>query len=192
MRRSFSIITIGLFLFFQFAITAARSVQAGAEIGSSLAERAVAHVYDYGKGVAQQVASPTPEIIMAVVTVTPMPDGSMVHEVLPGQSLWAIAIAYGVKIADLVNLNKQLSPTNPVIFVGQKIMVRGTSLPTPSPTVSNTPVPVSRTPRVTKTPRPPTRNPAATRTYTPTVKEMTLPDLRRSKRPTVVCWGLTW
>ena len=122
-------------------------------------------------------SQPTPE------SVTPLPDGSKVHGVLPRQSLWAIAIAYGVKIADLVNLNKQLSPTNPVIFVGQKIMVRGTSLPTPSPTVSNTPVPVSRTPRVTKTPRPPTRTQAATRTYTPTVKVMALPDLPAFESP---------
>lgn len=161
MRRSFSIITIWIALFLQFAVIAARPVQAG------LAGRA-----------AQLVASPTPQIIMPVVTVTPMPDGSMVHEVQPGQSLWAIAIAYGVKIADLVALNSQLSSANPVIYVGEKIVVRGTSLPSVSPTITETPFPVSSTPTITRTPRPPTRTPAASLTYTTTVQPAaSLPDL---------------
>ncbi len=129
-------------------------------------------------GQAAQLAvspSPTPAVIMAVVTVTPMPDGSMVHVVQPGQSLWAIAIAYGVKIADLVALNKQLS-TNPVIFVGQKIIVRGTSLPTLTPTVTDTPFPVTSSPTFTKTPRSPTRTFVPTRSPTPTVQKIVLPD----------------
>jgi LysM repeat protein len=154
-----------------------------ARIASSPYYPAVAGVMDPGRIIAQLAATATPEVITAVITVTPMPDGSMVHEVLPGQSLWQIAVAYGVKISDLVGLNKQLSPTDPVIYVGQKIMVKGTSLPTLSPTISDTPVQVSRTPTVTRTPRPATRTPAATRTYTPTVKVATLPDFPAFESP---------
>ena len=135
--------------------------------------------------VAQQLPSPspTPLVIMPVVTVTPMPDGSMIHVVQPGQSLWAIAIAYGVKIADLVKLNNQLSPTNPVIYVGQKIIVRGTSLPSPSPTITDTSAPVTRAPTPSKTPRPPTRTFAPTRTPTSTVQAVVLPDLPAFQSP---------
>jgi LysM repeat protein len=120
---------------------------------------------------------------MSVVTVTPMPDGSMIHVVQPGQSLWAIAIAYGVKIADLVKLNNQLSPTNPVIYTGQKIIVRGTSLPTQSPTVTDTPFPVTPTPTLTRTPRPPTRTFVPSLTPPPTVQAVVLPDLPAFQSP---------
>jgi len=173
MRRYFSILTIWIVLILQFAMVAVRPVQA---------ERVTAgHAGD----VAQQLPSPspTPLVIMPVVTVTPMPDGSMIHVVQPGQSLWAIAIAYGVKIADLVKLNNQLSPTNPVIYTGQKIIVRGTSLPTISPTVTDTPFPETRTPTVIRTPRPPTRTLAPTLTPTATVNVIVYPDLPAFQSP---------
>ena len=173
MRRYFSILTIWIVLILQFALAAVQPVQA---------EQGVAgHAGD----IAQQLPSPspTPMVIMSVITVTSMPDGSLIHEVQPGQSLWAIAIAYGVKITDLVNLNKSLSPTNPVIYTGQKIIVRGTSLPTMSPTVTDTPFPVTRTPTITKTPRAPTRTLAPTRTPTPTVQVVHYPDLPAFQSP---------
>ncbi len=188
MRRYFSLFTIWIILFLLIAGMVVEPVQAGTEIGSEpvelVAARQAGRAGQAGQAgnagqVAQQAASPspTPAVIMAVITVTPMPDGSMVHVVQPGQSLWAIAIAYGVKIADLVKLNKQLSPTNPVIFVGQKIIVRGTSLPTLSPTVTDTPFPVTSSPTFTKTARTPMRPFAPTRTPAPTVQKVVLPDL---------------
>ncbi len=122
-------------------------------------------------------------VIIPVVTVTTMPDGSVVHQVQPGQSLWAIAIAYGVKIADLVKLNDTLSPTNPVIYTGQKIIIRGTLPPTLSPTVTDTLLPVTRTPTITRTPRPPTRTLAPSRTPTPTVPVVVYPDLPAFQSP---------
>jgi LysM repeat protein len=167
MRRYFSHLTIWMALFLQFAMIAVQPVQAQPVVSG--------HAGD----VAQQLPSPspTPMVIIPVVTVTPMPDGSMIHEVQPGQSLWAIAIAYGVKIADLVKLNTQLSPTNPVIYTGQKIIIRGTLPPTISPTVTDTLLPVTRTPTITKTPRPPTRTLAPTHSPTPTVQVAVYPDL---------------
>jgi LysM repeat protein len=174
MRRYFSILTIWIVLILQFALAAVRPVQ------PVQAERGAA---GYAGDVAQQAPSPTPLFIMPVVTVTPMPDGSMIHEVQPGQSLWAIAIAYGVKIADLVNLNKSLSPANPVIYTGQKIIVRGTSLPSLTPTVTDTPFPVTRTSTLTRTPRAPTRTLAPTRNPTATVQVVVYPDLPAFQSP---------
>jgi LysM repeat protein len=173
MRRYFSILTIWIALILQFAMIAVQPVQAEQLAGG--------HAGDAAQLV--PLSSPTPQIIMPVITVTPMPDGSMIHEVQPGQSLWAIAIAYGVKIADLVKLNNQLSPTNPIIYTGQKIIVRGTSLPTISPTVTDTPYPVTSTPTITKTPRAPTRTFAPTQTQTPTVQIAVLPDLPAFESP---------
>ncbi len=43
--------------------------------------------------------------VSPLVTATPNPDGSLVHEVQEGQALWSIAIAYGVTLQDLYNLN---------------------------------------------------------------------------------------
>jgi LysM domain len=173
MRRYFSIFTIWIILIIQVAIMTVQPVQA---------ERMTA---GQAGDVAQLLASPspTPLIIMPVITVTPMPDGSMIHEVQPGQSLWAIAVAYGVKIADLVALNKSLSPTNPVIYTGQKIIVRGTSLPSTTPTVTDTPYPVSSTPTITRTPRPPTRTPAPSLSPTATVPVVVYPDLPAFESP---------
>jgi LysM repeat protein len=173
MRRYFSILTIWIVLILQFTLVAVQPVQA--EQGTS------GHAGD----IAQQLSSPspTPMVIIPVITVTPMPDGSMIHQVQPGQSLWAIAIAYGVKIADLVNLNPSLSPTNPVIYTGQKIVVRGTLPPTISPTVTDTLLPVTGTPTVTRTPRPSTRTLAPTYTPTPTVPVVVYPDLPAFQSP---------
>jgi LysM repeat protein len=173
MRRYFSILTITFALILQFALAAVQPVRAEGVVAG--------HAGD----AAQQLPSPspTPLVIMPVITVTPMPDGSMIHVVQPGQSLWAIAIAYGVKIADLVNLNKSLSPTNPVIYTGQKIIVRGTSLPTASPTVTDTPFPVTHTPTLTKTPRAPTRTFAPTHTPAPTITVVNYPDLPAFQSP---------
>jgi len=107
----------------------------------------------------------------------------MIHVVQPGQSLWAIAIAYGMKISDLVKLNTQLSPDNPTIYTGQKIIVRGTSQPTASPTVTDTPFPVTHTPTLTKTPRAPTRTFAPSRTPAPTIPVVNYPDLPAFQSP---------
>ncbi len=103
-----------------------------------------------------------------VYTVTPLPDGSIIHEVMSGQSLWAIAIAYGLKIADLLTLNQL--PTNAVIYAGQKLIIQPSFTPTLSPTITTTPLPATRTPTPSSTPRTPTVTPTFTPTATPTPK----------------------
>ncbi len=77
------------------------------------------------------------EWIMPVFTVTPRDDGRVIHVVQSGQTLWSIAIAYGVKIEDLRRLNNLYGNT---IYEGQKLLI--TRLPTATPT----PVPPTETP----------------------------------------------
>lgn len=115
----------------------------------------------------QSIFTSTPavsQLIIPVQTVTPNENGAVVHEVLPGQALWSIAIAYDTKIDELVRLNN-LDPENPIIYVGDKILVvEAKSTPettTPSATIDAT----NATP--TKTTLTPTRRPTRTKTATP-------------------------
>ncbi|MHB0988392.1 MAG: CAP domain-containing protein [Bellilinea sp.] len=112
----------------------------------------------------------TSGVVKPVITATPGDDGSIVHEVQPGQALWSIAIAYGVKIADLIALNQL--PANPVLLIGQKLIVRQAFTPTVSPTVTLTLRPPTRTPTPTATPRTPTVTPTVTLTPTATPRPL--------------------
>jgi len=74
-------------------------------------------------------------VVSPVVLATPNADGNVIHEVLAGQSLWQIAVAYEVKIDDIKRLNN-LSDNN--IYSGDKLLIRKESVfsimsPTASP-----------------------------------------------------------
>lgn len=88
-----------------------------------------------------------PQYIMPMVHATAQPDGDVIHEVKNGQSLWSIAIEYGVKIEQIRQLNN-LSSTD--IRPGQKLLVQkgATQQPMPTSNVTETPVvPMTFTPR---------------------------------------------
>lgn len=102
------------------------------------------------------------EYMMPVFTVTPQADGRVIHVVQSGQTLWSIAIAYGVKIDELRRLNNLMGNT---IYPGQKLLIM--RLPTATPTSS---------------PPPPTFTPWPTRTLWPT----STPTLVPSPTPTPV------
>ena len=97
---------------------------------------------------------PTQAPISPMQTVTPAEDGSIVHVIQPGQTLWNVAIAYGVKIVDLAALNPGISVEKPIVYPGQKIIIRLAFTPTPSLIPSQTPLPPTKTPKLTFTPRP--------------------------------------
>ena len=57
-------------------------------------------------------ASPAPQTraaaqppVAPAATATPRPDGSLVHKVQPGDTLWGIAIQYGVSMSQILQLN---------------------------------------------------------------------------------------
>ncbi|HTP01979.1 MAG TPA: CAP domain-containing protein [Anaerolineales bacterium] len=109
------------------------------------------------------------DIIVPVAISTPNQAGDLYHEVEAGQSLWAIAIAYGVKINDIRQLNR-LDPATTIIQRGVKLLVKRVGTPTPaSPTQNSTPEPDTAVPSATALP------PSATAvvTPTPTVAAMT-------------------
>jgi LysM repeat protein len=109
-----------------------------------------------------QTSEPTVgEEIIAVQTAVPQDDGSIVHIVQPGQAPWSIAIAYGIKIADIAGLNN-LDPTNPVVYVGQELLIR------PPQPVTSTPV-ISYTPTVRPTALEPTATTTPIKSITPTL-----------------------
>ena len=115
-----------------------------------------------GQPTANLQSTVDPDVVNPVLTATPQLDGSIIHEVLDGQALWSIALAYNITIADLIKWNN-LQPT-PVIFPGERLLVQLAPTPTLTPTVTLTPVPATRTITPTVTPRTPT----LTRTITPT------------------------
>lgn len=63
---------------------------------------------------------------------TPMPDGSVVHTVQAGQTLWAIAANYKVGLAEVLRING--FGNNTWIYPGQKIIIRPAgTIPSPTP-----------------------------------------------------------
>lgn len=99
--------------------------------------------------------SPTPTgPLDNIQTVTPQPDGSIVHIVQAGQSLWSLAIAYNVKIADIQRLNNMGS--SELVRPGDQLIIAPGFTPTPSPTETSTPIPPTLTPTLTRTMRPAT------------------------------------
>jgi uncharacterized protein YkwD len=85
----------------------------------------------------------------------PGPDGSIVHTVKEGQTLWTIAATYEIAIEELLRLNGL--NTGSFIIPGQKIMIKPagaaeTALPTapPTETLSDTPAALALRPAATR------------------------------------------
>jgi hypothetical protein len=110
----------------------------------------------YGAGLGQ--------IIVPVSLSTPNVNGEIIHEVKSGQSLWQIAIAYGVKIDELRKLNQL--PTAYVINPGDKLLVKKVGTSTPEP-LTPTATAVQPTKAAPLTPAQPTASPTEIPTVTP-------------------------
>ena len=97
-----------------------------------------------------------------LVTSTPLPDGAVYHVVGYGQTLWSIAIAYGVTVQQIRDLNN-IPADSTDIYAGWKLLIKlpgtpyVTLTPIPSPTlpVTDTPLPTHTfTPQPSRTPTP--------------------------------------
>lgn len=132
--------------------------------------------------------TPDPNLVSDVMTATPQLDGSIIHEVLDGQSLWSIAIAYNVTIAEIIQWNNLL-PT-PVIFVGERLFVQIAPTPTLSPTITNTSIPPTRTITPSQTPITPQPSATITPLPSPTPKPpFSIYGMEKSQRQTIG-WGI--
>jgi len=66
-------------------------------------------------------------LVSTIVPSTPNSDGKLIHAVRPGETLWLIAISYGVKIADIRRLNNMSEAE--AIYPGEKLLIRLGSTP---------------------------------------------------------------
>lgn len=121
-------------------------------------------------GTPGQVATPVAAapLVSTIFPATPLADGNLYHLVQPGETLWLIAISYGVKVADIRQLNGMAEAD--AIYPGEKLLIRkssGTLTPAPetaSPTVENSSTPtVFAPPSATTAPSAPPAQPAARR-----------------------------
>ncbi|MBU2610550.1 MAG: LysM peptidoglycan-binding domain-containing protein, partial [Chloroflexi bacterium] len=80
---------------------------------------------------------------------TPNPDGSIIHIVQKGDTIYGIAFAYGIPVEELLRLNGLTLDS--VIHVGKQLIIRPAFTPTPtSPTSTPTRRPTA-TPWLTST-----------------------------------------
>jgi len=95
-----------------------------------------------GGGSSNTATASVSQIMIPVVTSTPHADGSVIHVVQPGQTLWSIAMAYGTHIDILQQLNSLGSSTD--IYQGEKLLMPSAEPPS-TPTVTPTPPLPTRT-----------------------------------------------
>lgn len=95
-------------------------------------------------------ALPTLDWIMPVITSTPNTDGRVVHEVQVGQSLWMIADIYGTTVQEIRALNGMSA--DELVYPGEKLLIRSVPTPLPStPTLAPTSTLPPPTPFLTET-----------------------------------------
>ena len=102
--------------------------------GASSSAEATPEVGDGGTATAY-----TPIALVPLETAAPRPDGTVVHVVGYGQTLWSIAVAYGVTV-DQIRAWNNIADGSTEIYAGQALLVRPASLVTPfTPPLEATP-----------------------------------------------------
>jgi len=123
-----------------YVIDCARPTTSGAPQASSGGDTGVINENSIASTPGVEVV---PQYMAPVLTVTPDVEGLVYHEVLYGQSLWSLAIAYGVKIDEIRTLNG-FSPEY-VIQTGDRLLVRKVAPPPVKPINSPTNTPLTVT-----------------------------------------------
>ena len=129
------------------------------------------HTLASAKSYAQE-DQPTPTYSSWIITSTPNPDGSIVHIVQEGETLWDISLAYGVPGAEIMG-NSGNSPTVTDVYVGQVLIIRPPNSSTQTPTLTSTPTRI--TPQATLLR--PTLTPIPTQTLFPTLTPTDQPNV---------------
>jgi hypothetical protein len=154
---------VGSYIFVLETALQANSGKMQYNVYPTLTAIAMEQVAVYGDAAQAAQSLLVPQYIMPVLRATARPDGDVIHEVKNGQSMWSIAIEYGVKIEQIRQLNN-LSSTN--IRSGQKLLVQKGATQQTIPTSNVTEAPIVP---MTFTPRPPvqflTSTPQLTKEY---------------------------
>ncbi len=129
------------------------------------------HTLASAKSYAQE-DQPTATYSSWIITSTPNPDGSIVHIVQEGETLWDISLAYGVPGAEIMG-NSGNSPTVTDVYVGQVLIIRPPNPSTQTPTLTSTPTRI--TPQATLLR--PTLTPIPTQTLFPTLTPTDQPNV---------------
>ncbi len=74
---------------------------------------------------------PTPIPVVPQSTPTPRPDGAVVHIVVAGDTMFGLAIQYGVALDELRRLNAG-NVINDFLSIGQEVIISGTPLAAPT------------------------------------------------------------
>jgi len=123
--------------------------------------------FSSGSGTTPEATSDTSQYMSPVITSTPNYDGYVYHTVQSGQTLFQIALAYGVTVDYLKELNSLSDET--MIYTGQTLKIMQAATPTVTPTFTPTPVYPTRTPSPAEITATPTLMPTPTTTPTPTL-----------------------
>jgi LysM repeat protein len=96
-------------------------------------------------------APAAPSGALPVLQATPMPDGSIVHTVLAGQTLWTVSAVYELPLAELLELNGLTE--NSLLHPGDELLIRAATEVTATPTRAVTATSTSRPPSASPTPQ---------------------------------------
>ncbi len=90
-------------------------------------------------------AASTGVVFNPVLIASPNPDGSIIHLVQAGQTLWTIAATYKIALPDLLRLNGFTE--NSLIYPGDKLLIKPAGLVTPTLRATGTPEPETTVPK---------------------------------------------
>jgi LysM repeat protein len=126
--------------------------------GVTIVDETVYYTIDVGLASDSPISNPiegsqespyiNPININQIITSTPNSDGSIIHVVSLGETLWGISQVYAVPVEEVLRLNNL---TNDYIFVGDELLIKEKNTETPTFVASSTQI-ITPSPSLTSTP----------------------------------------